>query len=224
MKKKWIFREVDKLQSTDEFMERLNRWTKNPEGEPALEEWYMFGAPERIPFEIKKPEQWELDHAIYHPMYEEARRFEQSDQPERALEIYLEIHKRFTPRGTVYYDYPIWLLERYAYFDRAIEICEKAVHVISNNYFNAEIEPYHQDIVRLNKKIEHCDGYPSYEAFVFNKIIEIVKEHPDINITTLHSKLSKYEIYGERSYIDEAVEQNLITREKKGRSLIHNLP
>lgn len=135
-------------------MERLNRWSKNPDSETELKEWYELGYPAGLPFEIKKNEQWELDHDIYFPMFEEARRLEQSDQPDKALEIYLEIHERFTPRGTVYYDYPVWLLEKHSQFDKAIEICQKAIHAISKNLFNADIEPYQHCIFRINKKIE----------------------------------------------------------------------
>ncbi|GAA0390091.1 hypothetical protein [Paenibacillus motobuensis] len=224
MEKKWIPIEVDELPSTDDFMDRLNKWTKDPESDPELEEWYKYGAPEGLSFQIKKPEQWELDHEIYFPMYDEAQRLEMNEHEEKALSIYLEIHEKFIPRGTAYYDHLLWILEKRGQFDKAIEICEKAIDAISRKLFNADVEPYNRDITRLKTKKIQCKDFPSYESFVFSKIIELVKENPNINVTTLQSKLDNNDVYGGRSYIDKAVEQNLITREKRGRSLIHNLP
>src|SRR5690606_18312177 len=98
MNKKWVPREVKELQSTDEFMERLNHWIKDPESDPELEEWYEYGYPEGLPLDVKKTVQWEVDHDTYFPMYEEATRLEQSNQEEKALEIFLEIHEKFIPQ------------------------------------------------------------------------------------------------------------------------------
>lgn len=152
MNKKWVPREVNKLQSTDDFMERLNRWIKEPESDPELEKWYKYSYPEGLPFEVKKQAEWEVDHDTYFPMYEEALRLKQSDQEERALEIFLEIHERFIPRGTTYYDDTIWLLEKRGQFDKAIEVCEKAINAISKKVFSADIELYKNDILRLANK------------------------------------------------------------------------
>lgn len=149
MGNKWIPREVDKLMSIEESMERLNRWIKNPDSDPELEEWYKFGASEGLDFEVKKPEQWELDHDIYFPMYEKAKKLEEAGKESEALEIYSEVHNKFIPRGTTYYDRPIWLFEKRRQFDMAIDLCEKAINAISQNLFNADIELYKNDIQRF---------------------------------------------------------------------------
>ena len=223
MEKKWIPIEVNKLPSTDDFMERLNNWTKYPESDPELEEYYKYGHPEGLPFQIKKPEQWELDHDFYFPMYEEAQRLEQANLEAAALDIYLAIHERFIPRGAVYYDAPLWLLEKNEQFDNAIELVEKIISAVSQNLFAADIEPYQQLLIRLDKKKEQCKPYGSYEAFSFHVIIEILKYNPNINITNLQKMLLASDVYGGRNYIDKAVEQGLVLREQRGRSLIHNI-
>lgn len=139
----------------EDLARRLKRWLDNPTTEPVLEEWYQTGYPKGLPFAERKPDQWELDHKKYYPIYEQARVLEKNGQPEEALRLYMEIMHNYTPYGTAYYERPTIILERLGRFEEAIIICDRAIRAINNNLFHGDIEPFEKRKKRLEKKISN---------------------------------------------------------------------
>lgn len=145
----WIPIEVDEVEDTDNFLERLIRWQKDPTSEPDLERWYKYGEPKGLPFQVLKLTQAEIDAEEYQPMYIEAQELEKREEQLPALEIYRRILSLYNPIGTVYYENPIWILERMGEYEEAIEICNRAIEAIKNKGFNANIEDFQKIKIRL---------------------------------------------------------------------------
>jgi len=138
--------------STEQFLKKLKRWCDDPSSEPELERWNRIGYPKGLPFVVRKPEQWELDHYQYFPTPKRARLLEKEGKADEALEIYMRILRNYTPRGTLYYERPAIILERAGKHDDAILICDRAIAAISEGLFNADTEPFERRRARLAKK------------------------------------------------------------------------
>lgn len=139
--------------SNEDFIKRLKKWANNPASEPELENWYQTRHKKNLPFVEYKPQQWELDHKKYYPIYEEARILEKNGQIEKALPLYIEILNNYTPCGTSYYERPAIILERLNRFEEAIAICDKAINAINNNFFNGDKSAFEKRKERLYKKL-----------------------------------------------------------------------
>lgn len=138
--------------STEQLLQRLKRWRDDPSSEPELERWIRIGYPKGLPFMVRKPEQWELDHDQCFPMFKRARLLEKEGKADEALEIYMRILRNYTPRGTLYYERPAIILERAGEYDDAILICDRAIMAISEGLFSADTEPFERRRARLAKK------------------------------------------------------------------------
>jgi tetratricopeptide (TPR) repeat protein len=138
--------------STERFLEKLKRWRDDPSSEPELERWIRIGYPKGLPFMVRKPEQWELDHDQYFPMFKRARLLEKEGKADEALEIYMRVLRNYTPRGTLYYERPAIILERAGEYDDAILICDRAIMAISEGVFSGDTEPFERRRARLAKK------------------------------------------------------------------------
>ncbi|MGF7431056.1 hypothetical protein PQV03_09865 [Thermoanaerobacterium thermosaccharolyticum] len=133
----------------EKFAKILKEWTKDPSSHPEIEDWYKNGA-KPIP---KEETQEEKDFKIYYKIYEEAYNLEKSGEIDKALEKYLYILDNFIPTGYLYYERPAIILEKKHDYQKAIEICNKA---LSNKHFNKPTKEYVDEAFskRLNRLIK----------------------------------------------------------------------
>lgn len=184
----------------------------------------MHEYPEGLPFEVKKPEQWELEHDIYFPLFKEAQQHEKEGRYFEALELYRCIHQRFTPRGSSYYVAPLWLLERDEHFDETISLCQKAITAIGHNLFKGDTEIFRGTINRVEKKKNQSKDFNSYQDFAVYTVVSFISMNPNLNKITLLSRLhTECEIFDANKYVEEAVKQGIIIREKRGRAFIYHV-
>lgn len=135
--KKWKPIVADKHRDVDGLLDQLINWNKDPQSEPMLEEWYKNGYPHDAPYEVVVDRD-EIDFNKYYPMYLEAERLERKNKSSEALNIYLQILKKYRPQGTSYYKKAIILLSLSERYDEAMQICDRAVMEIQNKHFNAD--------------------------------------------------------------------------------------
>lgn len=204
-------------QTADDLIDRLLKWEKDPHSDPELER--MFQNQEEMPKYVSK-EDIEFDR--YYPIFKRAEELYKSKKLDEALSLYLEIQDRFTPRGTLYYSRPIDILERKGDYEKAINLCEKAIEAIQNKEFNADVSEFVSLTKRLEEKLEQ------YSSNIFESriqaLVDAIKVNPGINKKNLYEYLLKNEKwhYHEATFvIDAALESGVITREKKGRSFQH---
>lgn len=87
----------------------------------------------------------------YYHIYKKARQLEKTN-PDKALNLYLEILSKYEPRGTLYYERPCIILEKQKRYDEAIGICRKAIGLIEGDIFNADAETFKHRMERLIRK------------------------------------------------------------------------
>ena len=72
---------------------------------------------------------------------------------EIALNLYLEIFEKYTPKISKTYDSAIRLLEKRHRFDEALKICNQAIELIKVSEISGTIEKFESIKVRLDRKI-----------------------------------------------------------------------
>ena len=101
---------------------------------------------------LRRDAQRKSDFLVYSKGYEMGRDLERQSKPLEALSIYRSLLTAFVPGGTAYYERPAIILERIGELDEAIQICDRAIHLIKIRAFHADAEPFERRKARLLAK------------------------------------------------------------------------
>ena len=175
-----------KDESLDEIVDRINRWVRNPSSEPELNSWYNHSCPENNhPFSNYSSD--DDAHDRCYSLYQKANELEQRGKEIEAFIIYIKILSEYSPKGTLYFESPIYLAEQYGFYKMAISICNKAIDSINNKDFNADVHDFVQTKERLFRKLKLF--MPNIHESRLNYFKNILLSKTDLNKTRLYSIL-----------------------------------
>lgn len=86
-------------------------------------------------------------------LVEKAKTMERIGNENKALEIYLDVHKNYTPNTSDAYERPAVILERKKRYDEALKICEKAIELINDNKLGGTVTKFEKRIEKLKGKM-----------------------------------------------------------------------
>jgi len=86
-------------------------------------------------------------------LVEKAKTMERIGNENKALEIYLDVHKKYTPNTSDAYERPAVILERKKRYDEALKICEKAIELINDNKLGGTVTKFEKRIEKLKSKM-----------------------------------------------------------------------
>lgn len=87
-------------------------------------------------------------------LVEKAKTMERIGNENKALEIYLQVHRDYTPNTSDAYERPAVILERKKRYKEALEICEKAIELINDNKLGGTVSKFEKRIEKLHHKME----------------------------------------------------------------------
>lgn len=101
----------------------------------------------------------EKQHKIfeeYYNLFNNARKFEKTNEIDKAISIYLDIIAKYKPQGTSYYERPAILLEKEKNYQKALEISLKGKQMLLDSLkqnTNTDLSYFDKRIERLQNKI-----------------------------------------------------------------------
>lgn len=86
-------------------------------------------------------------------LVEKAKTMERIGNENKALEVYLEVLKDYTPNMSDAYERPAVILERKKRYDEALKICETAIELINDNKLGGTVGKFEKRIEKLKSKM-----------------------------------------------------------------------
>jgi len=82
-----------------------------------------------------------------------AKKLEQMGNPDRALDLYLELHERYEPNTSDAYERPAALLERQKRYQEAYDMCKSAIEEIENDRMSGTVEKFQKRLDGISAKM-----------------------------------------------------------------------
>ncbi|MBI9011967.1 MAG: hypothetical protein JEZ08_07010 [Clostridiales bacterium] len=82
-----------------------------------------------------------------------AKKLEQMGNPDRALDLYLELHERYEPNTSDAYERPAVLLERQKRYQEAYDMCKSAIEEIENDRMSGTVDKFQKRLDSIKEKM-----------------------------------------------------------------------
>ncbi|MGB3367426.1 MAG: tetratricopeptide repeat protein [Acidaminobacteraceae bacterium] len=86
-------------------------------------------------------------------LVEKAKTLERIGNENKALEVYLDVLKNYTPNTSDAYERPAVILERKKRYDEALKICENAIELINDDKLGGTVTKFEKRIEKLKSKM-----------------------------------------------------------------------
>ncbi|MCH4888771.1 hypothetical protein EZV73_14345 [Acidaminobacter sp. JC074] len=83
-----------------------------------------------------------------------AKKLEEMGSADRALDLYIELHEKFEPNTSDAYERPAVIYERKRQYDKALELCHKAIEAIENDKMSGTKDKFQRRIDAINEKLK----------------------------------------------------------------------
>ena len=83
-----------------------------------------------------------------------AKKLEEMGNADRALDLYVELHEKFEPNTSDAYERPAVIYERKRQYDKALELCHKAIEAIDNDKMSGTKDKFQRRIDAINEKLK----------------------------------------------------------------------